>query len=84
MSGQSVARLKRLVSGIENKSHELIINSWGERSIIMYRTIANYKLKDKTLLYDFRRNMVELVISLRKQSHFDTRRLKEKIQLPFH
>jgi transposase len=106
---------------------------------IMYKDIANCKLKDKTFLYDFRRRMVEyylegysfretarefvvnvktvmkwvrrykkdgleglkdvkrapkvvhnktgkevekLVISLRKQSHFGARRLKEEFNLP--
>ena len=110
-----------------------------KRGVIMYRTIANQKLKDKAILYDFRRNMVEhyscthsyrktaqvfsvavktvvkwvkrynqkglkglsdasrapkvvhnktrkevekLVISLRKQSHFGARRLKEEFHLP--
>ena len=106
---------------------------------IMYRNIANNKLKDKTLIYNYRREMVEyyleghsyrktaryfdvnkntvikwvkryreegleglkdrkrtpevvhnktgkevedLVVSLRKQSHFGPRRLKEEFNLP--
>jgi transposase len=106
---------------------------------IMYRNIANNKLKDKTLIYNFRREMVEyylgghsyrntarcfninkntvlkwvkryreqgleglkdrkrvprvvwnkkgkevedLVVNLRKQSHFGPRRLKEEFNLP--
>ena len=109
------------------------------KELIMYRNIANNKLKDKTLIYNFRREMVEyylgghsyrdtaehfnvnkntvfkwvkryreqgleglrdikrvprvvwnkkgkevedLVVCLRKQSHFGPRRLKEEFNLP--
>jgi len=109
------------------------------KTTIMYRNIANNKLKDKTLIYNFRREMVEyylgghsyrntaehfnvnkntvfkwvkryrehgleglkdrkraprvvwnkkgkevedLVVCLRKQSHFGPRRLKEEFNLP--